>query len=117
MEKTNSAAHETEEKTTDHGCSCKPITFESVKNSIADTLHTAADTLGTKVAEKDSRCSLAQLGKQASERLDRSADYVRDFDYKPADAKVRKFFRDRPGSCLLFAGAVGLILGVFVRRR
>jgi ElaB/YqjD/DUF883 family membrane-anchored ribosome-binding protein len=117
MERTINAVDDTEEKTSNHGCSCKPVSFEKVKNSIADTLHTAADTLDKKVADKDSRCGLAQLGKQASERLDRSADYIREFDYKPADAKVREFVRERPGSCLLFAGAIGLIIGAFVRRR
>jgi ElaB/YqjD/DUF883 family membrane-anchored ribosome-binding protein len=116
MERNNCAVDEAVENATDH-CSCKPVSFEKVKNSIAETLHSAADTLGSKIADKDPRCGLAKLGKQATEKLDQSAEYIRDFDYKPADAKIRGFVRERPGSCLLFAGAIGLIIGAFVRRR
>lgn len=117
MERNHRTVSETEENVIDHSCSCKPVSFENVKNSIAETLHTAADTLGNKVAGKDPQCSLTKLGKQASEKLDWSAEYIRDFDYKPADAKVREFVRERPGSSLLFAGAIGLIIGALVRRR
>jgi ElaB/YqjD/DUF883 family membrane-anchored ribosome-binding protein len=117
MERSINSGGDAEEKNSSYGCSCKPISFDTVKNSLADTLQTAADTLSNKVANKDSGCGLAQLGKQASEGLDRSAEYIREFDYKPADAKVREFVRGHPGSFLLIAGAIGLIIGAFVRRR
>jgi ElaB/YqjD/DUF883 family membrane-anchored ribosome-binding protein len=91
--------------------------FENVKNSIADTLHTAADALGAKSSEKDTQPGLAKFGKQASERLDQSAEYIRKLDCKPADVKIRDFIRQRPGRSLLIAGTVGLIIGALVRRR
>jgi ElaB/YqjD/DUF883 family membrane-anchored ribosome-binding protein len=49
--------------------------------------------------------------------LDQSAEYVRQFDYEQTDARVREYVRQSPGSSLVIAGAVGLIIGVILRRR
>ena len=117
MESNRCAVDETGKTVTEHQCACKSTGFENVKNSIADTLHNAADALGAKAAEKDSQCGLAQFGRQASERLDQSAEYIRQFNCKPADVKIREFIRQSPGRSLLIAGAVGLIIGAIVRRR
>ena len=117
MESNKFAVDETGKSMTEHQCSCKSTGFENVKNSIAETLHNAADALGSKTAEKDSQSGLAQFGKQASEQLDQSAEYIRQFDCKPADVKIREFIRQSPGRSLLIAGVVGLIIGVIVRRR
>jgi hypothetical protein len=51
--------------------------FENVKNIIADKMHNVAEALGEKVAIHDAQCGMAQYGKQASEWLDQSAEYVR----------------------------------------
>jgi ElaB/YqjD/DUF883 family membrane-anchored ribosome-binding protein len=117
MESNKCAVDGTGKNITEHQCSCESTGFENVKNSIADTLQNAADTLGVKAAEKDLQSGLAQLGKQASERLDQSAEYIRQFDCKPADVKIREFIRQSPGRSLLIAGAVGLIIGAIVRRK
>jgi ElaB/YqjD/DUF883 family membrane-anchored ribosome-binding protein len=117
METIKCAVDEMGKTITDQQCSCKSTGFEKVKNSIAETLHNAADALGIKAAENDSQCGLAQFGKQASERLDQSAEYIRQFNCKPADVKIREFIRQSPGRSLLIAGAVGLIIGAIVRRR
>ena len=55
--------------------------------------------------------------RQASEFLGHAAEYVQQFDPKKADAGVRKYVSRNPGRSLLIAGAVGLIIGVFLRRR
>ena len=91
--------------------------FENVKNIIADKLHNVADALGEKAAGQDAQSGIAQYGKQASEWLDQSAEYVRQFDYVQADARVRECVRQSPGRSLLIAGAVGLIIGAILRRR
>jgi ElaB/YqjD/DUF883 family membrane-anchored ribosome-binding protein len=117
MESNKCAVDETGKTITEQQCSCKSTSFEKVKNSIAETLHNAADALGAKAAEKDSQPGLARLGKQASERLDQSAEYIRQFDCKPADVKIREFIRQSPGRSLLIVGAVGLIIGAIVRRK
>ena len=95
----------------------KPTGFENVKNIIADRLQNVAEALGDKAADQGAQCGMAQYGKQASEWLDQSAEYVRQFDYEQADAKVREYVRQTPGRSLLIAGAVGLIIGAILRRR
>ena len=69
------------------------------------------------MAIHDAQCGMAQYGKQASEWLDQSAEYVRQFDYEQTDARVREYVRQSPGRSLVIAGAVGLIIGVILRRR
>ena len=95
----------------------KPTGFGNVKNIIADKLHNVAEALGEKAADQDAQSNTAHYGKQASEWLDQSAEYVRQFDYEQADAKVREYVRQTPGRSLLIAGAVGLIIGAILRRR
>ena len=91
--------------------------FENVKTIIADKLHNAAETLGEKATNPDVPYGMAQYGKQASEWLVQSADYVRQFDYVKADTRVREYIGQRPGRSLLIAGGVGLIIGAILRRR
>ncbi|MRR54076.1 MAG: hypothetical protein EG822_06135 [Deltaproteobacteria bacterium] len=91
--------------------------FENIKNIFADKLHSLAQGLGKHGADKDGTSGLAKYEKQASELLDHSAEYVRKFDYKQTDAKVREYVRQSPGRSLLIAGAVGLIIGAVLRRR
>src|ERR1035437_314921 len=102
----------TDFKSSGPSCGC-----ENVKTMIADKLHKISETLGQKAAGQDESSGMAQYGKQASELLEQSAEYVRQFDYKQTDAKVRDYVRQRPGRSLLIAGAVGLIIGTIWRRR
>ena len=95
----------------------KTTGFQNVKNIVADKLHNVAEALGEKAADQGAQSGKARCGKRASEWLDQSAKYVRHFDYKQADARVREYVRQSPGRSLLIAGAVGLILGVIWRRR
>jgi ElaB/YqjD/DUF883 family membrane-anchored ribosome-binding protein len=93
--------------------------FENVKNIIADKVHHVAEALGEKAADRDAQSGIAHYEKQASEWLDQSAEYVRqfEFDYEHVDAGVREYVRQSPGRSLLIAGAVGLIIGAILRRR
>ena len=95
----------------------KSTGFENVKNIIADKVHNVAEALGEKAADPDAQSGIAQYEKQASEWLDKSAECVRQFDYGQADARVREYVRQSPGRSLLIAGAVGLVIGAFLRRR
>lgn len=95
----------------------KSTGFETVKNVIADKLHGVAEGLGENGADQGGESGMAKYGKQASEWLDHSADYVRKFDYKQADASIREYVKQSPGRSLLMAGAVGLIIGAFLRRK
>jgi ElaB/YqjD/DUF883 family membrane-anchored ribosome-binding protein len=117
METNNWAVDKTEETTAEFQGSGKSTGFENVKNKIADKLHSVAEGLGDKAADQDGKSGIAQYGKPASEWLDQSADYVRQFDYKQVDARVREYVKQSPGRSLLIAGAVGLIFGAILRRR
>lgn len=116
METNSWKADETEETATEFQNSKKSTSFENVKNSIADKLHDVAETLGEKATNADVH-GMAQYGKQASEWLDQSADYIREFDYIQANASIREYVGQKPGRSLLIAGGVGLIIGAVLRRR
>jgi len=113
----NWESDKTGEEATDFQGSGKSTGVENVKNIIADKLHNVAKGLGKKAADQDGKSGISQYGKQASEWLDQSAEYVRQFDYKQADGRVREYVRQSPGRSLLIAGAVGLIIGAVLRRR
>jgi len=95
----------------------KSTGLENVKNIIADKVQNVAEALSEKAAHQDTQSDIAQYGKQASEWLEQSAEYVRHFDYEQAVAKTRESVRQSPGRSLLIAGAVGLIIGAVLRRR
>jgi len=113
----NRVDDETGETAAESQGSGKSTGFENVKNIIADKLHTVAEVSGEKAADQNAQSGIAQFEKQASEWLDQSAVYVRQFDYERADTRVREYVRQNPGSSLLITGAVGLIIGALVRRR
>ena len=113
----NSVVDKTGETAAEFQGSGKSTGFENMKNIIADKMHNVAEALGEKVAYEDTQSGKAQYGKQASKWLDQSAEYVRQFDYKQADTRVREYVRQNPGRSLLIAGAVGLIIGAILRRR
>lgn len=100
------------------GHSVKASRFEDVKRSVADKLHDAAGALRSKTAAPaESDSGLGRYRYQASDWLDRSAEYVRGFDYERTNAQVKGFIRQNPGRSLLMAGAAGLIIGALIRRR
>ena len=113
----NSTVDKSEELAAEFQASDPSTAFENVKNIIADKLHNVAEVLGERSADQDTQSGIVQCGKQASEWLDQSAEYVRQFDFEQADAGVREYVRQSPGCSLLIAGAVGLIIGAILRRR
>jgi hypothetical protein len=113
----DSAADKTTEAPAELQGSDRSNHFENAKNLIADKLLRAAAAISEKAADQDPHCDIAQYGKQASEWLDRSAEYVRQFDYEHADAKIRDYVRQSPGRSVLIAGAAGIIIEAILRRR
>ena len=95
----------------------KSTGFENVKTILADKMDKAAEALGEKATNPDAHCGMAHYGKQASEWLEQSAEYVRHFDHNQANARVREYVGQRPGRSLLIAGGAGLIIGAILRRR
>lgn len=113
----NSEVDNAEEAADDFQPSGESTGFENVKKTIADKLHNFAEAIGEKTADQDAQTGMAQYGKLASEWLNHSAEYVRQFDYEQADARFREYVGQSPGRSILIAGGVGLILGAILRRR
>jgi len=117
MEIRDSTADKTTETAAEIQGSDKSNCFENAKNIIADKLHHVSAAISEKATDQDPECDTAQYGKQAAEWLDRSAEYVRQFNFEHADAKIRKYVRQSPGRSLLLAGAAGMMIGAILRRR
>ncbi len=95
----------------------KSSSLDEIKNVIAKKLHGVAGELSQKAESPELRPVIGDYGKQAADLLDRSAEYVENFDYHEFNARAREYIREKPGVSLLIAGVAGLILGAIVRRR
>ena len=91
-------------------------TVESVKNKVADKLHSAADIIEKKV-EQNQENPVADYASQASAWLDDAADYVRDLEPQKVKADLQRQVRNNPGRSLIVAAGVGLVFGILLRRR
>ena len=93
-------------------------TVDTIKSVIAEKLHTAASVLQDKVKQAtDQNAPVARYGRQCSDWLDHSADYVRDLNLSKLNRDVQDQVRRNPGRSILIGAAVGLCLGVLMRRR
>jgi ElaB/YqjD/DUF883 family membrane-anchored ribosome-binding protein len=115
------STHENDEKNTLSEHSKKAETgygYSDVKTAIADKIHKIAGSLGETSAQSDPQSERNQHLKQASQWLDQSAAYVREFDAGQADVRIRNYVREHSKPSLLIAGAMGLVIGaVFWRFR
>ena len=111
------AVDETQEAASQLDAPGKSSGFENVKNRIADKLQYIAEVMCRKADDHNTQTDVAACEKKASEWLDHSAEYVRQFDYKQADAKTREYIKQNPGRSIMIAGTVGLIIGAVLRRR
>jgi ElaB/YqjD/DUF883 family membrane-anchored ribosome-binding protein len=92
--------------------------LDQIKTNIADKLRSAAGSLEGQAARMGGRNeNVSGYGHQAAGWLNRSADYVEEFDPKQFRSDVENQVRRNPGRSLLIAGAAGLILGALLRRR
>lgn len=95
-------------------------TFDQVKSTVADKLHSAARAIQQKVGRDDSpdaNSNFAGFGQKAANWLDQSADYVGEMEPQRVRRDLENQVRQNPGRSLLIAGAVGLLLGGLLRRR
>ena len=88
--------------------------FDRIKQTAADKLRRAANT----VQQQSERVGVSRdYGQRAADWLDRTADYVGEFDPKQVRSDLEEQVRRNPGRTLLIAGGVGLLLGAMLRRR
>ena len=91
--------------------------FRDVRESVSDSLRTAAAAIQDKVEQTGDRTPLTQCGEQASRWLNASAEYVRDMDLQKVKTDVEHQVRHNPGRSLLIAAFAGVIIGTLFRRR
>ncbi len=92
-------------------------TFNQVKSTVADKLHSAAKTLHQTAERGDQQGDLSTFGHRAAGWLENSADYVSEIEPERVRRDLENHVRKNPGRTLLIAGAIGLVLGGLLRRR
>jgi len=90
-------------------------TFDGVKQRVADSLHSAAETIQSKAAQNQPS-TLSNYANNAAEWLDDTSSYIRNADSQRIKSDIQTQVRRNPGRSLLIAGAAGLLLGVLIRR-
>jgi len=88
--------------------------FDQVKSTVAEKLNAAADALRQKTGQDG---AAAPYANQTSDWLHQAADYVRDFDPEEVKTSIQRQVQNNPGRSLIAAAAVGLTLGILLRRR
>ncbi|HJQ23126.1 MAG TPA: DUF883 C-terminal domain-containing protein [Blastocatellia bacterium] len=88
--------------------------FNQIKSTVAEKLVEAADALRQKTGQEG---AIAPYATQASDWLHQAADYVRDFDPAEVKTSLQRQVHNNPGRSLIAAAAVGLTLGILLRRR
>ena len=97
------------------GSSCTAM--DEAKGVLADKLDGLATTIRKKTAGREEQSDLASYGNEASEILQHTAAYVREFDYDKTEAEFRGYIRQQPGKSMMIAAGIGLLLGIVLRRR
>jgi ElaB/YqjD/DUF883 family membrane-anchored ribosome-binding protein len=95
----------------------KGSTFDQVKSTVAEKLHSTARTIHQKAARGDQQSDLSGFAHRAADWLDRSGNYVSEVEPERVRRDLENQVRQNPGRSLLIAGAVGLVLGGLLRRR
>lgn len=85
--------------------------IDETRTPAADKLQSAASALHEKAGSLPGGETVAGLAHGAADRMQATADYVRDHDVQRMTADVEAFVRRRPGQSLLAAAAVGFLIG------
>jgi hypothetical protein len=98
----------------EHSAATPGNSFNTLKKTIAEKLEQAAGSLGR---QTETGRVLGPYGRQASEWLRHSAEYVRELDLKKADLELRGRIRAHPGQSVLVGLMAGFFVGLWLRRR
>jgi hypothetical protein len=93
-------------------------TFNHLKTAVSNSVRNAAGSLARVANQTDlQEAGVSRYGAQAAAWLNRSADYIEEFEPQQTVTQLKQEVQRNPGRSLLIAGAAGLILGALFRRR
>lgn len=93
-------------------------TLERMRDSLADTVHAAANTIHEQIHdEHPAPRTPAQWGLMTSEWLERLSNDIRRWDVSASESRLRDTITRRPGLSLVVAGVAGMLLGRMLRSR
>jgi ElaB/YqjD/DUF883 family membrane-anchored ribosome-binding protein len=81
------------------------------RGSAASGLENAASAVHQRADSLPGGPKVANLAHNAADRMNDTADYVRGHDVSSMMADVERLVKRNPGPALLFAGAVGFLVG------
>src|SRR5581483_1919159 len=90
--------------------------IDSRRDRIAGALHRTASTLHTKAGVMSGGQQITRMTHTAAEKLELSAQYIRDRDVRQIMSDMRHKVLRNPGASLLAAGFAGFLVGRALRR-
>ena len=91
--------------------------IENLKAAVANKLAEAAHIIRKESASAGSEEGLGHYGLRTSDFLEKSSDYVRNFDAEKFGKQVVQQVQRNPGRSLAVAASAGFIIGILIRRR
>ena len=88
------------------------------RDAVAEQIRNAADKLDERANRDDMRNErLADFERSAAKTFQTWSDRMNDWEIERFDEQVRTFVRQRPAASLLTAAAIGLCIGLWMRKR
>ena len=88
------------------------------RDVVADQMRNAAERLGERAHRDDMRNErLAEFERNTARKFQVWSDRLSDWEIERVDEQVRTFVRQRPAASLLTAAAIGLCIGLWMRKR
>ena len=88
------------------------------RDAVADQIRNAADRLDEHANRDDGHNErLAEFERNAARKIQTWSDRLSDWEIDRIDEQVRTFVRQRPAASLLTAAAIGLCIGLWMRKR
>jgi ElaB/YqjD/DUF883 family membrane-anchored ribosome-binding protein len=86
---------------------------ESIAAGVAGTAARVKDQVADKTA--DATRKITEVGRQAADKVEETADYIRRTDFSAMAADVQGLVRRYPGSSLALAAVFGFLAAVVMR--
>lgn len=88
------------------------------RDVVADQIRNAAERLDERANRDDTHNErLAEFERNTARKFQMWSDRLNDWEIDRVDEQVRTFVRQRPAASLLTAAAIGLCIGLWLRKR